>query len=114
MQLHCSLEARLCNLLKNIELPNDVSEVRSMAFADCKSLETFVCNEGLLTIGNKAFENCTSLKRILLSKTLTNIGEQVFNLVGHDLEVYIYGGSKAVEWARIHKCNIKNANSFIL
>lgn len=103
-----------CKSIKHIVLPNGVSEVKSKAFIECRALETFVCNDGLHTIGNNVFENCTSLKKILLSKSLTSIGDKIFYLACKDLDVYVFGGSKAVEWARSQNCNIKNADSFTL
>lgn len=67
-----------CQNLKNIIIPDTITEIEAMAFNGCTLLEGINLSEGITTIGDTAFQGCTSLVEISFPDTLVNIGTQAF------------------------------------
>ena len=65
-----------------VYIPDSVTKITGSgtngAFAGCKTLETLVCGNGLVEIGNRAFENCSKLKTVVLREGLEKIGSYSF------------------------------------
>lgn len=62
----------------SVKIPNSVTNIEGVAFANCKSLTSIDIPESVVVIGNWAFKDCTSL------------------------EIINYKGSKA-QWGEIYK-----------
>ena len=60
----------MCTSIKNITIPNSITELSSYAFYYCKSLEEIVIPNSVTYIGPGAFKACTFLRRIVLPKSL--------------------------------------------
>lgn len=69
------------NKLKEITLPETVTEIGPRAFADCKNL-TRVTAPGVTVIGIEAFQNCNDLKEVTFSASLTSVGDRAFHSCG--------------------------------
>lgn len=70
-----------CESLKNIDLPDGISEILRLVFAGCSSLETVIIPENTSAIKEYAFNKCTNLKEIhikALPTTLKSIHETAF------------------------------------
>ena len=63
--------------LKEITLPNSVTEIGNSAFAGCSSLAKFDTNK-VTDIGTNAFANCTKMKTLTIPKC-TTIGRSAFD-----------------------------------
>ena len=75
-----------CTSLKNITLPESVTEIGNMAFVICSSLTNITIPESVTEIGIGAFEWCTSLKKISLPKKV-KLGNNVFLGCHPDIEL---------------------------
>lgn len=67
-----------CNSLKELTLPNSVTQIDARAFMLCENLETIVFGDNLESIGEYAFNGCTSLKTLSLTKNIKVLGECAF------------------------------------
>ena len=61
--------------VKEVLLPDTVTEIEAEAFSGCTSLEKINTPNNLKTINEKAFLNCSSLKEISFPEGLTFIGD---------------------------------------
>lgn len=59
-------------------IPEGVTEIGSVAFGDCKTLESVILPSSVTKIGESAFVDCTALSFIELPDNLTEIGTRVF------------------------------------
>ena len=64
--------------LKNLVLPNDLTQVNSFAFYKDENLESVTIPNGVTEIGQYAFKDCSSLKEIVLPQGLQSIGAYSF------------------------------------
>lgn len=69
---------RNCTSLKNVELPNGITEIPNNSFVDCSSLESLNIPSRVEEIGDFAFQNCTSLKNITIPNNTNSIGRRAF------------------------------------
>lgn len=67
-----------CSFIKNIVIPNGVTEIGSYTFRECTSLHSIKIPDSVKIIGYYTFENCVSLSEITLPKQLKEIGTAVF------------------------------------
>ena len=65
--------------LSSINLPEGLTTIEDMAFAECGSLASVTLPSSLRTIGNEAFDNCRSLARVSFSSGLQEIGMNAFS-----------------------------------
>ncbi len=65
-------------LLKELVIPNTVSEIKDHAFAGCRSIVSVKIPTGVETIGKGAFSYCTSIISVELPQSMTNIGSGAF------------------------------------
>ena len=64
--------------LTEVEIPDSVLEVGSLAFSDCDSLLSVEIGRSVKTIGNFAFDNCKKIESIDLPDGLENLGSFAF------------------------------------
>lgn len=69
---------RYCENLKNIIIPENVSDICSYTFEKCNSLEKIVLPKNLKSIGENAFRECLSLKSITIPDSVSSIGANAF------------------------------------
>ena len=67
-----------CTSLWNVKIPNSVTTIRELAFANCDALIAIDFGKGLTTIGINAFYNCDSLAEIALPEALQSIPASCF------------------------------------
>lgn len=65
-------------LVTELEIPDDVTEISNFAFYFCDSLKTLKLSDSVTKIGEYAFSNCTSLKKIKFGKGLKTIDGHAF------------------------------------
>lgn len=66
-----------CTLIKNVVIPDGITNIVGGAFADCINLES-VYMGGVEAVGGGVFDGCTNLKTVVLSEKLTSISQQMF------------------------------------
>lgn len=71
-----------CVNLKNITLPETVTEIGYGAFQDCMRLETINIPASVKTIGQSAFYGCSSLERLELKEGIEKIENNAFASTG--------------------------------
>ena len=64
--------------LKEITIPNSVTNIDKMAFYNCSSLTSVTIPNSVTSIGSYAFYNCSSLITITLGNSVTNIEQNTF------------------------------------
>lgn len=64
--------------MKEITIPESVTEIDANAFANCSSLETLYYNPADCTIGNAAFAACGNLKEIRLGANVSTIPTNLY------------------------------------
>ncbi len=70
-----------CKTLKSVELPESVEAIGVFAFYGCSNLENFTFTSKLNTIGNNAFENCLKFTNVDLTN-VNNVGSFAFSNSG--------------------------------
>lgn len=93
--------------LKEIKLPEGVTEIGRDSFRDCSSLEKIDLPESVKKIGEDAFMGCSSLHEIQLPNSVTKIGYGAFEArsLGYTnhLTIYAPAGSYAETYAKEYK-----------
>ena len=64
--------------LREITIPNNVTEISKNAFSNCTDLETVILPSSLTYIGDYAFYGCEAIKEINFPNSLISIGEGAF------------------------------------
>ena len=91
----------------NVIVPDEVKEIGTSAFKECKKIETIVLPDGLETIGGRAFLKCFNLKAINLPQSLQKVGMEVFQDC-HSLEDLIFPEHTCLTRCPIDNCwNLK-------
>lgn len=61
-----------------VYVPDGITEIRALAFADCHNLTRIEIPNSVTSIGNEAFIGCHSLTGITIPNSVTSIGSGVF------------------------------------
>lgn len=64
--------------LKEVTLPDSITEIRGQAFKNCKKLERVTLPENLTYLGGEAFYHCSSMEEVKLPAGLTEIRGNTF------------------------------------
>ena len=67
-----------CTGLKTVLIPDSVTTIGADAFRQCYGLEEITIPDGVTTLGANAFSHCTSLQKVILGDGLENAPEVVF------------------------------------
>ena len=65
-------------LVTELIIPSDITEIKSYAFQDCNSLTNVVISDNVTTIGECAFNDCSNLSCVTISDSVTNIEQHAF------------------------------------
>ena len=68
-----------CQSLKTVVIPEHVTKIGDYSFANCFSLESVIMGNGVKTLGTHSFSYCTSLKELKLSNKLEAIACSFMN-----------------------------------
>jgi hypothetical protein len=84
------------SLLKEVTIPNSVSNIAESAFFECTGLTSLSIGNGVKSIGGAAFEDCRSLAKLTIPSSVNSIGDQAMagctNLTG----VYFQGNGPSL------------------
>lgn len=70
---------RECPNLREVRLPESVSDIKSQAFVYCRSLRSINLPEGMTHIGANVFSFCTSLREVKLPARLKELESYAFS-----------------------------------
>ena len=85
-----------CAMVREIVLPDAVTEIPAAAFRDCVSLERMVFPAAVKEIGEEAFAGCVGLTRLNLPAGLEAIGARAFEGLSELEQVAIPDGVTAI------------------
>ncbi len=88
---------RDCKNLQSVSLPSGISKIPDRFFYNCDNLTTFSTPSSVTSIGDKAFYNCDNLKTVTLSDNITSINNKAFNQCEKLSTVNISASSKLRE-----------------
>lgn len=69
-----------CRGLKNITIPNSVTEIEERAFANCTALESVAISASVTKIETLTFYGCSKLKSVTIPSKVTMVGWGAFRL----------------------------------
>lgn len=98
------------NKLKDITIPQIVTEIGDYAFGSCKKLQSviFEGDSKLNKIGDYAFLNCVKLENITIPNQVTNIGEEAFKCCSNLKKIEIPQNVKTIEKSAFSKTSIES------
>ena len=67
-----------CANLKNIILPDSVTEIGGNAFYNCSALTSVTIPDSVISIGGDAFRDCSALTSVIIPDSVTEIGDFTF------------------------------------
>ncbi len=73
-----------------ITLPNTLTSIGYMAFAECKNLTTITIPNSVKSIDDAAFSNCTNLKSVNIPASVNDIGVGAFGSCSGLTSIYAY------------------------
>ena len=68
-----------CLSLRNVKIPNSVTNFGNEAFKNCLSLKSIEIPDSVKSIGNEAFKNCWNLSSIEMPEGVDSIGDEIFS-----------------------------------
>ena len=77
--------------VENVVLPNTITHIGNVAFADCANLTNILIPNSVTSIGDGAF-SWTGLQSVIIPASVTNLGEQVFETC-NNLHTILYEGT---------------------
>ena len=77
--------------VENVVLPNTITHIGNVAFADCANLTNIVIPSSVTSIGDGAF-SWTGLQSVIIPASVTDLGEQVFETC-NNLHTILYEGT---------------------
>ena len=69
----------LCNGLRSVIIPNNVTSIDQYGFCDCSSLTSVTFSNNVTSIGDRAFQGCSGLTTISIPNSVTSIGYAAFS-----------------------------------
>ena len=83
--------------LRNIIIPEGVTEIGDYAFYSCMALETVVLPKTLKKIGKMAFMSCRSLRQVEIPEGVVEIRDHAFGATNNLKEVHLPDSLKTVD-----------------
>ena len=65
--------------IKNLVIPNDITEIKNYAFLDCRGLTSVTIPNSVTSIGQSAFRECIRLTSVTIPNSVTEIGSYAFD-----------------------------------
>lgn len=91
--------------LKEVSLPETITEIRGQAFKNCESLEEIQLPESLEYLGGGAFYNCVSLVSVNLPDSLSYLGGEAFYGCSTLAEVKLPSGLGEIRGNTFEECS---------
>ncbi|MBE6143375.1 MAG: hypothetical protein E7177_05290 [Erysipelotrichaceae bacterium] len=85
-----------CASLESLEFPNTIESIGENAFRMCRNLTSLTFQEGIISIGNYAFEYCEKLEVLKIPDTVETIGSNFINSCTALKELYLPDNLKTI------------------
>ena len=66
------------NKIKDLVIPNSITEIHDYAFQNCSGLTSVTIPDSVTSIGDKAFRGCTGLTSVTIPNSVNTIGSYAF------------------------------------
>ena len=93
-------------VLKDINIPNGITEINSWAFANCGNLQSITIPNSVTNIGSNAFKNCGKLTSITIPNSVTSIGSSAFQYCGNLTSITIPNSVTSIEPGVFYQCGL--------
>lgn len=93
-------------VLKDINIPNGITEINSWAFANCGNLQSVTIPNSVTNIGSNAFKNCGKLTSITIPNSVTSIGSSAFQYCGNLTSITIPNSVTGIESGVFYQCGL--------
>ncbi|MDE6268839.1 MAG: leucine-rich repeat domain-containing protein [Muribaculaceae bacterium] len=97
-----------CSCLESVTLPNSVTYIGDSAFNGCNGLTSFFIPNSVTYIGDGAFFGCSGISAITIPNSVTYIGSSVFKNCSEIKKVKFEDGNEKVELAPSTFCAFKS------
>ena len=95
--------------ISNLEIPDNVTTIKSYAFYYCDRLTSVVIGDGVTSIGDYAFSMCSYLTSIVIPDSVTSIGSSAFRFCDRLTSVVIGSGVTSIGGNAFQYCkNLKD------
>ena len=94
-------------LVTDLVIPDDITDIKSYAFSGCNSLESVTINDNVSYIGEDAFSSCVNLRDITIGKSVRVVASYAFYACDALENVYI---SDISAWCNIQFNNYSWSN----
>ena len=94
------------NIIKEIVISDDVSEIGEYAFYDCSYLLEVTIPDSVTTIGRSAFSGCASLAEIDIPDSVLSIGQYAFYRCSALLEITIPDDVSVIDRSTFSGCSL--------
>ena len=88
---------RKSEVLKELEITNDVKEICSFAFSECYNLEKITINSSIEKMGNSIFSDCHNLREVIITGHLETLPKTIFSECINLRNVVIPNGVKYID-----------------
>ena len=92
--------------LKEVILPNTITEIAHSAFEVLRRMTKFVVPEGVTTIGEQAFNTCYNFESIVLAESVKTIGSRAFDDCDKMKEITIPNKVTELSDELLVRCNL--------
>ena len=93
-----------CTSLTDVNLPKAVTEIRASLFENCTSLVSYDIPDHITALGKHAFSGCTSLEHIGMSDNVTEIGEYAFSGCTSLADIYLSEELRSLKSCAFEDC----------
>ena len=100
-----------CTALESVSLPNSLTTVETYTFNGCPKISSLNIPKSVTTFKAQALYNMQGLTSVTIPSKVTTITANVFNRTNDDLEIKVYGGTKAYEVISADNDTIKTADN---
>lgn len=94
-----------CNMLKAVEIGNNVTSIGRFTFSYCYSLANVVIPNSVTSISNNAFSYCYSLSSIVIPDSVTSIGTGAFNFCYSLANIFIPDSITSIGKSAFYYCH---------
>lgn len=101
---------RNCRNLKNIAIPENVTEIPNGTFKGCKSLRAVKIPSGVTAIPSSCFRECSSLESVTIPEGVTTIEDEAFQSCNLKALTLPESLEKIKVNAFVNNCSLKSVN----
>ena len=93
-------------VIKDINIPNGITEINSWAFANCGNLQSVTIPNSVTNIESNAFRNCGKLTSITIPNSVTSIGGSAFRNCVNLTSITIPNSVTSIETMTFERCGL--------